>query len=248
MFIMVIFILENDLKQIEYEYSLCIFLGYMGYAGCAAQMYSYVLQSIYRYIIVVYPTRLFWQSIRTQLFLIVLMWILSMIHAIPIVFTGQIIYNVDNQMCQIPLGLSFVIIYDAFYVYLFPLGCLIMFIYFKLVRYVQEMSKRVTPINILFRAQRELKMLRRIVTLVIILLTLAFPYAIFIFVSFFTTAFKYPFRIAYFCVDVSLAFVMMALLQFTDPLKTYIMKRINGRPTVVVPTVVVPTVTYTVKG
>ena len=92
------------------------------------------------------------------------------------------------------------------------------------------MSKRVTPVNTLFRAQRELRMIRRIVYLVLILLILGFPYALFILMSFFNSAPKYHFRIAYIFVDVSLAFVMIALFQITEPLKTSIMKRINRRP------------------
>ncbi len=44
---------------------------------------------------------------------------------------------------------------------------LIILIYFKLVRYVREMSKNITTANSLARAQRELKMVRRIVILVV---------------------------------------------------------------------------------
>jgi hypothetical protein len=38
-------------------------------------------------------------------------------------------------------------------------------IYFKLVRYVRKMNRRVSPANILTRAERELKMVRNIITL-----------------------------------------------------------------------------------
>ena len=64
---MAIFTFQNDLKQIQYQDSLCIFRGYLGYIATILQNYSYLLQAVYRYIIVVYPTRLFWQSAKFQL-------------------------------------------------------------------------------------------------------------------------------------------------------------------------------------
>ncbi|CAF1481047.1 unnamed protein product [Rotaria sordida] len=99
------------------------------------------------------------------------------------------------------------------------------------------MRKHVTPANILYRAQNELKMVRRIVILVMGIVTIGFPYALFIFISFFTTPPKYHFRIAYIFVDTSMAFVMIALSQFTEPLKISIMKRIIRQTNVIIPTI-----------
>jgi hypothetical protein len=83
---MAVFTLENDLKQIQYQDSLCIFRGYMTYVMAGLQNYSYLLQSIYRYVVVVYPARLTYQSARFQIFLIFLTWICGIIYPIPIVF------------------------------------------------------------------------------------------------------------------------------------------------------------------
>jgi hypothetical protein len=114
-----------------------------------------------------------------------------------------------------------------------PVGS-IGFIYFRMVRYVKWVSKRVTPVNTLSRAQRELKMIGRIIRLVWILLSLGLPYLIFVLMSFFNRTPKYDFRIGYTFVDVSLARVMIALFQFTDPVKTSLMKKINWRPNTIV--------------
>jgi predicted membrane protein len=102
---------------------------------------------------------------------------------------------------------------------------------------VKEMSKRVTFANTLSRAQRELKMVRRIVILVIGVTTIGFPYALFILMSFFNRAPKYHLRIAYMFINLAMVFVMVALFQFTDPLKSSIMKRIKRRTNVIVPRV-----------
>jgi hypothetical protein len=70
-------------------------------------------------------------------------------------------------------------------------------------------------------------MVRQTVILVTILVILGFPYFLFILMSFFTTIYKYHFRIAYIFVYTSLTLEMIFLLQFTEPLKTSIMKRIR---------------------
>jgi hypothetical protein len=227
-----IFTFINDFKQIQYQDSLCVFRGFTGYVVTVLQNYSYLLQAIYRYIIVVYPTRLSWQSARFQLLFICLTWIFGFVLATPYILTGAIIYDVNNQICQMPLRLDFLTIYNALGVYIIPVS-LIVFIYYKIVRYVKEMSKNITTANTLTRAQRELKMIRQIVILVNGVATIGFPYALLILISFFTPAPKYDFRIAYIFVDVSLAFVMVALYKFTEPLRVFVEKRIGWRRNVI---------------
>ncbi|CAF4261441.1 unnamed protein product [Adineta steineri] len=136
-------------------------------------------------------------------------------------------------MCQMSLELSFITVYNVVLLYLIPMNGTIL-IYFKLVRYVKQMTKNVTLANTLLRAERELKMIRRIVILVSMLITFGLTYAIFIFMSFFTQPPKYHFRIAYIFVNVSLVFILIALFKFTDPIKTSIMKITNRRPNVVI--------------
>jgi hypothetical protein len=55
---------------------------------------------------------------------------------------------------------------------------MIIFIYLKLVRYVKGMSRRITSINTLSRAQRELKMVQRTSILVTIIAAIGFPYVL----------------------------------------------------------------------
>ena len=218
-----IFTLQNDLKQIQYQDSFCIFRGYLSYTVCVLNNYSFLLHCIYRYVTAVYPTRLFWQSARTQLLIISLTWLFAFICPLPFIFTGEIIYNINNQICLLPLRFSFSLIFVALCAYVIPLSLLI-FIYFKLVRYVQTMNQRVTPANTLMRSRRKLKMVRRTVILIMILFMLGFPYALFIFISYFTDPPKYHFRIALIFVYASLVFVIIALFQFTDTLKASVRK------------------------
>ncbi|CAF1479995.1 unnamed protein product [Adineta steineri] len=229
------FSLRNDLMQIQFYDTWCLFQGCMSHMSVAIQNYSYLLQAIYRYISILYPTRLYYQSFRFQMFLICLTWICSIIYSIPLILTNQIQYHVNDQTCQMPLNFSFITIFNVTYAYLLPMTTIIL-LYWKMVRYVHGMNQRVLPVNTVLRAQRDLKMIRRIVILVIILVALGLPYTIFIFMSFFTAPPKYSFRIAFIFVDGSLASVMIVLFQFTEPLKTSLSKMIRKRPTVIVPT------------
>ncbi|CAF1481169.1 unnamed protein product [Adineta ricciae] len=223
---MVISTFINDLYQRYYRYSYCTFQGYISYVAVAGLFYSYFLQAIYRYLIVVYPTQPVWQSTKFQCFLIIGKWIVSFLYAFPHLFTGKIIYHVNDQICQMPLHLSIIAVYNIIYIYLIPMNG-IMFIYFKLIRYVKEMNKHVTPANTLLRVQRELKMVRRIVVIVFILLVFGSPYATFTFMGFFAHPPKYHFRIANTFCQIALPLITIALFKFTDPLRISLMGLIN---------------------
>ena len=233
---MTTFTLKNDLQQIQYQYPSCILLAYLEYVSYAVQNYSFFQQALYRFMLVIYPTRLFWQSAKFQLFLICLTWLFGFGFSIAFVLTGEIRYNIPNQICQIPLRLSFLMLYDIVLIYILPILAII-FVYFKLVRYVKEMSKRVIPANTLLRAQKELKMVRRTVILVASVVAIGFPYTMFLLTSFFTSLPQYHLRIAYVFVDVSLAFMMIALFQFTEPVKVFLMQNMNGQIHRVLPTI-----------
>ncbi|CAF0797577.1 unnamed protein product [Adineta steineri] len=229
---LVSFTLNNDLKQIQYQDSLCIFRAYINYSMTVIQNHSYNLQAMYRYITVVYPSRISWQSRRLNFCLIIITWIFGLVSFLPFLFTNFITYNIENQICQSPIQLSFPIIYIALIIYIIP-NMILNIIYMKLVRYVHAMNKRVTPANIKSRAERELKMVRNIVIISTILVILGLPYAIFILMSFFTVIPKHHFRIAYISIDVSTTAVIIALFITTDPIKATAKQIINELETLI---------------
>ncbi|CAF0928137.1 unnamed protein product [Rotaria sp. Silwood1] len=97
-----LFAFYSDFKKIYFHESFYLLLGYISYLSVGIQNYSYLLQAIYRYILIVYPSRLFYQSAKFQTFLISITWICCIIYPIPLVFTGQIKYLVNDQICQMP--------------------------------------------------------------------------------------------------------------------------------------------------
>ncbi len=220
---MAIFTFKNDLKQDTGNISFCIIISFLCYVTDAIQNYSYLLTAIYRYMSVVYPGRLLWQSAKFQIALIIGQWIFSIMYAVPFLITEQIVYNVDNQICQVPLRLSITMIYISTVLYALPNVC-ILCVYIKLVRYVRQISNRTILANTLFHAQRELRLIQRTLILSNILIILGAPYAIFVIVSFITTPPKYHFRIAYIFIDISVLSIMIMTYYFTQPIKEIIQK------------------------
>ncbi|CAF1264359.1 unnamed protein product [Adineta steineri] len=221
--------LEKDLKQIQYYDTLCIFAGYFSHVTCAAQNYSFLLQAIYRYFLIVHPFRFVWHSCRMQILFICIAWVFVFVFPMLYLFTGQIVYNVNNQVCELHHKLSFTVIYMGLCLFGIPIST-INIIYSILVRYVKKMNANVTPNNTLVRARRELKMIRRTVILISIVCTVCFPFQLFLVMSFFNREPKYNFRIAYIFGELSKLCVIITLFLFTDQLKASVMK-IIPKPT-----------------
>ena len=229
-----IFALENDLAQQVNDHPLCIIRGFIDYGIYTLFNCSFVSQALHRYVIVVHPNRLFWKSYSSQLLLIGLTCVHGVVYLVPFVFIGDIVYNSDNQICQIVLRLSFSIIYGAFFAYTLPLS-LVVYIYVRLVRYVKEMGRNAAAYPNLFRAKRELRMVRRLVLLLAVLIGIAFPYILIMFMAFFNQAPRYHFRLAYIFLHASASTVLVLLFQFTEPLKASLVRRMKSISNEVIP-------------
>ncbi|CAF0778400.1 unnamed protein product [Adineta ricciae] len=229
MFSETLFTLQNDLQQVQTYDISCIIRAPFGYSGCAILNFSFTSQAFYRYMLVVYPTHVFYRSYKFQLLLVIIMWIYGFLVPVEFVVRGEVTYDPNNQICQLPLGLSFSIIYMASCIYVFPIF-ITMIIYYKLIRYVKYMNARSTSVNTVLRARYELKMVSRIVIIILILLALGLTYFIFILMSFFTTPPKYHFRIAITLLNLSLTSITIVLFLFTDQLKRLVTKNRRIEP------------------
>lgn len=232
---MALFTLHNDLRQLEDPDPLCIVRGFLSYVVVTVQNYSYLLQTIYRYISVVYPNRLSWQSMQYQIFLVVISWVFAFVCPLPYIVNHEITYDVENQTCQMPMKLCLITVYNVLCVFIVPLS-LILLLYYKLVRFMRSARQNVNLANKFKRIQREVKMIRRIIILFMGIFALGFPYALLLFISFLTTPPKYHFRIAYIFITTSVVFVVIALFQFTEPLKAAV-KRLTKRQVATLPVI-----------
>jgi hypothetical protein len=99
-----------------------------------------------------------------------------------------------------------------------------------LIRHVRETGRNLAAAHTLIRAQRELKMVQRTVTLITVLVIICLPFTMIVFMGFFKHAPKYKYRISYVFVDVSGLATVIILFQFTGSLKESVMKIIKWRP------------------
>lgn len=107
-------------------------------------------------------------------------WIVAFLFPISSLFNNRIKYDVDNQICQIPLKLSVILLPLASYVYLVPISLMIG-IYSKIIQYVRQINRRHIVINTMVRAKRELKMICPTFILSSIIIITEFPYTLFYF-------------------------------------------------------------------
>lgn len=114
--------LINDYQQIAYEDIFCQCREYIGYTACSIFNFSFLTQAFYRFMRVVYQTRLTFQSWKFQLFLIVITRLFCILFPVVFLFIKKILYDPANQICQLPLRFSFAIIYMALCVYMVPVS------------------------------------------------------------------------------------------------------------------------------
>ncbi|CAF4123532.1 unnamed protein product, partial [Adineta steineri] len=184
-----------DYRFISFPHSSCFILNYIVSSQSSMLNFSLFLQAFYRYLCIVHSTRIFYQSWKFQLILIILTWIIGYLLPLEYFLHHDVVANTDNKMCVIPFRLSFSIIYMATSIYMVPFSSL-MLTYLRIIRYVKQMNNRVTPVNVLVRAQRDLEIVRRTIILVCILIACGFPFVILIFISLFTDPPKYTYRIS----------------------------------------------------
>ncbi|CAF0721213.1 unnamed protein product [Adineta steineri] len=181
----------------------------------------------------IYPNKIIWRTVRIQFCLVTVIWVVCILYSLPLLLTGQITYNIDNQVCQMPLRLSLPMVCVAAIIYMIP-NSGILGVYIKLTRYVHQMSFRTISNNTMFHARRELRLVKRTFILSNTLIILGLPFMIFVLMSFFTPPPKYHFRIAFLCGDISVLVVIIIGYCFTPNMKT-IIRKILSRSTPVEP-------------
>jgi len=155
----------------------CIFKSYALYITGCVYFFSFLLQSIYRFCRIVYPTRTTFQSFRLYAILSVALWILAATLLLPSFLLGHIEYLPEDYHCQFAptnlrgslIGLSFL--------FLIPF-VLTLICYFYTMYYVRIQTTALTTINQYKNLRRDLIILSRLVFLFTFITTVALPHMI----------------------------------------------------------------------
>ncbi|CAF0868559.1 unnamed protein product [Didymodactylos carnosus] len=212
----------TPMSNSDIAYPSCFFWGWMIYVSATLQDYSYAIQAFYRYMCVVYKSKSFLQSYRLYIVVIAIHWMFAFLTQLPYYVLAQIKYDNFNHLCQVAIRNSGLIMYIDTVVYIFPVS-VVVFVYYKLVVYVRTISNQSklssVPSIALFQAKRELKMVRRIIVLILILITCGFPYTVFNVIGFVADPPRYHFRVSITFITLSSALVMIAMFLQTRNVK-----------------------------
>lgn len=156
---------------------VCRFKSYFLYIHGCVYFFSFLLQSIYRFCRIVYPTRAILHSFRPYAILSIGLWILAPILLLPSYFLGDIDYLPNDYHCQFPptnlrgslLGLSLLFLLP----FISTLIC-----YFCTMYYVRTQSRALTTINQNRNIRRDLIIFSRLFFIFIFITAVALPHVL----------------------------------------------------------------------
>jgi len=158
----------------------CRFRAYFTYVGICGEMYSYLIQSLSRFILFKYSFKYRWlKSSKTHSILIAVQWIVVLLLTLSSLLSTDVSF-VRLKLCLIPTKKTFHTFSVTFVYYLIPLLTTIL-LYIN-IYYCVKKSKRNAMITIqTYQShKRDLKLLRNIVLLILIYLIGGFPTIIYL--------------------------------------------------------------------
>jgi hypothetical protein len=156
---------------------VCRFKSYVLYIHGCVYFTSFLLQSIYRFCRIVYPTRVFLHSFRPYAILSIGLWFLAAVLLLPSFLLGDIDYLPHDYHCQFPpnnlrgslVGLSLLFLIP----FILTLIC-----YFYTMYYVRTQTTALTTINQNRNIRRDLIVLSRLVFLFVFITAVALPHVL----------------------------------------------------------------------
>ncbi|CAF1417220.1 unnamed protein product [Adineta steineri] len=197
----------------------CMSSAFVFYGGCALLYYSYVMEATQRFArVVLYDYRWLYKC-HIQLIFIIFQWFACIFGTfIPLALTDQLQYDINMNMCIIPIRSSGWTMYYAIFCYSIPLVLIIAF-YHRLIQYILTVRSRVSAClisgSVVIAAQRQLALIQRVIVLAGILTISGLPYCVFIAIGFWTDPPIYQFRISFLCVDIALASVVCTMFCYS---------------------------------
>ena len=175
-------VLKGDLFNLFQSDPLCIWRSFFVYTGIANIYYSFVTQSFYGYMRVIYPAKPRFSSVRLIFAMIITQWVL--IHGLMLFLPlGNFIqFELNSQMCFVPLSNYPIIWLMAIFIYMPPFN-LISYVYMRLAWFIKS-SRTQSSIANTINARRELQLVKRMIIILSIFAVSAAPYSIYAVLAF----------------------------------------------------------------
>ena len=172
-------VLNMDLFGICSQDPLCSWRTYLVYTEIATIYYSFVTQSYYGYMRVIYASQPQYTSTTVICTMIGVQWLV--IHGVMLILPlGHFIQlETNSHLCSVSFSHYTIIWFFAVFVYM-PAVNIVTFVYIRLVLFTRRSRNRVLPALLSnFNARRELSVIKRLMTVLLIFSVSGLPYTIY---------------------------------------------------------------------
>ncbi len=201
----------------------CHMRGYLLFVFIDSIYLSYVLQAGYRLFRIVFQEYKCLRSVSTFFYYILAQWFLSFLVLIPIFFTGNnlttsIVYLPKDFYCQVPVTRIYTVAYSVFVMYVLP-SCCMCIIYLLIINHIRrDMQHRQSAFTSKLRRQNERDsiIIKRICLVLILLLSLGAPAAVFFVIFIISGHLHWGFyRLGWMIISLSYAFICLSSIYVT---------------------------------
>lgn len=178
-------------ENISFNNWWCYTRAYLLHAGFCLIYHSYLFQACFRFFHIIYYQYKKPRSIRFIFQLILIQWLMSFVLIMPNLFFENFQYVSQVYHCLILYSNLFGLLINTSIIFYFPMIA-IGLIYFFIIYYIKQTKNSSTQSKRQRSTQRDVIVLRRIVSLVGLLLILSLP-AILLWAGYMITGYLYPF-------------------------------------------------------
>ncbi|CAF0915888.1 unnamed protein product [Adineta ricciae] len=229
----------GDLNGQLFDSLGCIFSGYVVLIHLGKMYIAFINQAFYRFVRIVYPQYGYFLSLKFFLLLTMIEYLcISGIVCVVIPWNG-VIYFIYDHFCYVSFTNLRAIIWIVLSVYALPCLCTFM-IYMRITTFLRHQRNTLTLV-MRQRQKRDFLIVRRILMIIIFLLTLGLPGTFFI-IRYYVTGDYHPLslRVGWMSVAISMA-VLNVVLIFCIPQLRNIVRKVFQEHRIGVSTVVVRT-------
>ncbi|UJR17319.1 hypothetical protein I4U23_004214 [Adineta vaga] len=160
---------------------LCSFRGFLLHAASGLLYQTLCVQTVHRLFVVVFAAQRYLRSKQVIVCITIFQWLLSITFGIPALILGRIVYQPGSRICQASLNDLIIFLYLSMFIYFCPVTIIIS-IYIRIVHFAKQ---RFVSTNIhqsvanQLRQRRELRFIRRLLAIAIVISFMSFPYLLF---------------------------------------------------------------------
>ncbi|CAF1123880.1 unnamed protein product [Adineta ricciae] len=210
---------------------LCSFRGFLLHAATGLLYHTLCVQALRSLFVVVFSAQRSLQSKPIIASITIVQWLISIMFAIPALVIGRIVYQAGSHICQASLNDLVIFLYLSIFIYFGPVT-FILSIYTRIVYFAKHRPFSVnapTRIADERRQRRELRFVRRLLIVAMVIGFMSCPYILFFLrAQIFSNAERLPYaqRLSFIFLSFGYAIWMLLNLAHTDEVRKHLFSKI----------------------